>query len=83
MESLIVSQWAAPLRLTNEHAGSFGFIPSQSQAPGTRVAQLVASGAEGRAPEPPWVGWGQPGQRLAEFRGSFREPWVLPGGGSP
>lgn len=31
---------------------------------------------------PGWAG-GQPGQRLAEFRSSSREPCVLPGGGSP
>lgn len=56
MESLIVSQHAPPLRLANEHADSFGFIQSQSDTLGTRVAQLVASGAERGAGSP--SGWG-------------------------
>ena len=60
MESLIVSQCAQPLWLTNEHTDSFGFIQSQSDASGMRVAQLVASGAEVGGQDPSWVGWGQP-----------------------
>lgn len=75
MESLTASQCAYPLRLANEHADSCGFIPSQSHALGVRVAQLVASGCRGETLEPPWVGWGQPGRRLAEFRSCLREPW--------
>ena len=31
--------------------------------------------------EPSWVGWGRPCKRLAEFRSSFGEPCVPPGGG--